>query len=337
MSAQKFRMTRTAKLYGASLAVLASLCLTTAANAQGVPADSAATPAPEATPAPAADAAASASADANAGLITVTGSRVVRDGYNQPTPVTVASTAELEKATPTNLADALNKLPQFANSSGPASNTQLQGNSGDHGNLLNLRGVGPLRALILLDGIRVPPTTFRGAVDVNTLPNLLVQRVDVVTGGASAAYGSDAVSGAINYVLDKKFRGVKGVVQRGVSTRGDLGNYKVGIAAGLSFAGDRGHVLASVERFDSEGITRNARIYGNDAYGAVGSVVGGGPAGRAANPFIFLPNLRLAANDFNNGVLTSTNTRASTTRSSSPAATCVRPCVARRRERRGRL
>ncbi|MCL9998790.1 MAG: TonB-dependent receptor [Erythrobacter sp.] len=240
--------------------------------------------------------------------IIVTGSRVVRDGYNQPTPVTVATTSELEKATPTNLADALNKLPQFVNSVGPAANSQLQGNSAEHGNLLNLRGVGPLRALILLDGLRVPPTTFRGAVDVNTLPNLLVQRVDVVTGGASAAYGSDAISGAINYVLDSDFDGIKGVAQYGTSTRGDLGNYKIGLAAGLGFAGDRGRLLVSIERFDSNGITRGDRIYGNDAYAAVGSVVGGGPAGRAANPFIFLPNLRLGANDFNNGIVTSANT-----------------------------
>ena len=240
--------------------------------------------------------------------IVVTGTRVVRDGYNQPTPVTVASTAELEKATPTNLADALNKLPQFANSVSPAANTQLQGNSGEHGNLLNLRGVGPTRALILLDGVRVPPTTFRGAVDVNTIPQLLIQRVDVVTGGASAVYGSDAVSGAVNFVLDKKFEGVKGVAQRGVSTRGDLGNYRVGIAGGMSFAGGRGHVLASVERYDSEGITRSARIYGDDAYAAVGSVPGSAVApGRAGNPFIFLPNLRFTTNDYNNGlILTST-------------------------------
>ena len=303
MSARMFRLTRTAKLYGASLAVLASVGMAAAAHAQDVPAQGAAAAETEA----AADSAAPSTPVAG-GEITVTGSRVVRDGYNQPTPVTVAPTAELEKATPTNLADALNKLPQFANSSGPASNTQLQGNSGDHGNLLNLRGVGPLRALILLDGIRVPPTTFRGAVDVNTLPNLLVQRVDVVTGGASAAYGSDAVSGAINYVLDKRFRGVKAVAQRGVSTRGDLGNYKVGIAGGGSFAGDKGHILGSIERFHSDGINRSARVYGDDAYAAVGSVVGGGPAGRAANPFIFLPGLRLGANDFNNGILTSTNT-----------------------------
>lgn len=240
--------------------------------------------------------------------IVVTGSRVVRDGYNQPTPVTVAATEDLQRATPTNLADGINKLPQFANSVSPAANTQLQGNSGEHGNLLNLRGVGPTRALILLDGIRVPPTTFRGAIDVNTIPQLLIQRVDVVTGGASAVYGSDAVSGAVNFVLDKNFTGVKGVAQSGVSTRGDLGNYRVGLAGGMSFAGDRGHILASVERYDSEGIKRSARIYGDDAYAAVGSIPGSTVApGRAGNPFVFKPNLRFTTNDYNNGIiLTST-------------------------------
>lgn len=275
-----------------------------AITASFVPAHAQSTaPAETAQPTPAEDAVSDATRD-----ILVTGTRVVRDGYNQPTPVTVAPTAELEKATPTNLADALNKLPQFANSVSPAANTQLQGNSGEHGNLLNLRGVGPTRALILLDGIRVPPTTFRGAVDVNTIPQLLIQRVDVVTGGASAVYGSDAVSGAVNFVLDKKFEGIKGVAQRGVSSRGDLGNYRLGMAGGMSFAGDRGHVLASIERYDSEGIKRGARIYGNDAYAAVGSVPGSTAApGRAANPYIFLPNLRFTTNDFNNGIiLTST-------------------------------
>lgn len=240
--------------------------------------------------------------------IVVTGTRVAREGYNQPTPVTVASTAELEKATPSNLADAINKLPQFANSVSPAANTQLQGNSGEHGNLLNLRGVGPTRALILLDGIRVPPTTFRGAVDVNTIPQLLIQRVDVVTGGASAVYGSDAVSGAVNFVLDKSFEGIKGVAQRGVSSRGDLGNYRLGVAGGMKFGGDRGHILASVERYHSNGIARSARVYGDDAYAAVGSVPGASVApGREGNPFIFLPNLRFTTNDYNRGIiLTST-------------------------------
>lgn len=288
MMMKRFQIGRVALLSGCAFAGIVA-----PAHAQSAAAAASATPA--------ADAAAPSAQD-----IIVTGTRVVRDGYNQPTPVTVAPTTELEKATPTNLADAINKLPQFANSVSPQSNSQLQGNSGEHGNLLNLRGVGPTRALILLDGIRVPPTTFRGAVDVNTIPQLLIQRVDVVTGGVSAVYGSDAVSGVVNFVLDKKFEGIKGVAQRGVSTRGDLGNYRIGIAGGMSFAGDRGHVLASIERFDSDGIKRSARVYGDDAYAAVGSVPGATVApGRAGNPFTFLPNLRFTTNDYNNGIITS--------------------------------
>jgi len=228
--------------------------------------------------------------------IVVTGSRIVRDGYEQPTPVTVAPIADLEKATPTNIPDALNKLPQFANSVSPRGNDNLLGNSGQHGNILDLRGVGGLRVLSLLNGTRVPPTSYKGAVDANTIPQLLVQRVDVVTAGASAVYGSDAVSGVVNYVLDTKFTGLKGVAQYGISTRGDLPNYRLGLAGGISFAGGRGHLLASVERFDARGIDRGSRIYGGDAYAAVGSVVGSpAVAGTAANPLIFVGNLRSLA------------------------------------------
>lgn len=246
------------------------------------------------TTAPAADAAApEADAAPKDGEILVTGSRVVRDGYEQPTPVTVADVADLERATPTNLPDALNKLPQFANSVSPRGNSNLLGNSGEHGNILDLRGVGGTRVLILLNGVRVPPTSYKGAVDSNTIPQLFVKRVDVVTAGASAVYGSDAVSGVVNYVLDTKFTGVKGVAQYGQSTRGDLGNVRYALGGGMDFADGRGHVIASAEYFHSDPVARGARIYGGDAYMAVGSVVGStSAAGTAANPLIFAANVR---------------------------------------------
>lgn len=244
---------------------------------------------------------------AGTGDIVVSGTRVVRNGYSQPTPVTVAAVADLEKATPTTLSDALNKLPQFSNSISPSANPNLQGNSGEHGNLLNLRGVGPTRMLILLDGMRVPPTTYKGAVDSNTIPQLLIQRVDVVTAGASAAYGSDAVSGVVNYVLDTKLVGLKGVLQKGISTRGDLGNYRVGLAGGLGFGGGRGHVIASVEHYQNDGVIRSARIYGDGAYGAVGSAPGSAsPAGSPANPYIYVGGLRSSVNDFDGQIRSST-------------------------------
>ncbi|RVT95134.1 TonB-dependent receptor [Sphingomonas crocodyli] len=226
--------------------------------------------------------------------IVVTGSRIVRDGYTAPTPVTVAPTADLAKATPTNIADGLNKLPQFSLSSGPARSTHNFASSAANGNLLNLRGVGPERTLIMFDSVRMPPTTFRGVVDVNIIPNLLVERVDIVTAGASAAYGSDAVSGVVNFVLNKKFTGLTGVVQAGVSQRGDNGNEKFGLAYGTDFAEDRGHILLSGEYYNNRGMLRSDRkqSLGNFLYAGQSrtALLAGNPAGSAANPFAIYSN-----------------------------------------------
>ena len=238
---------------------------------------------------PAADA-----ADQQAQDIIVTGSRIVRDGYTAPTPVTVAPTADLAKATPTNIADGLNKLPQFSLSSGPARSTHNFASSAANGNLLNLRGVGPERTLIMFDSVRMPPTTFRGVVDVNIIPNLLVERVDIVTAGASAAYGSDAVSGVVNFVLNKKFTGISGVVQGGVDQRGDNGNEKIGLAYGSDFAGGRGHVLLSGEYYNSRGMLRSDRksTFGNYLYAGRdrAALLAGNAGGSAANPFVLYSN-----------------------------------------------
>lgn len=243
--------------------------------------------------------------------IVVTGTRIVRDGYQAPTPVTVAPVEDLIKATPTNLPDALNKLPQFSLSQGPNRSAHNFANSPTHGNVLNLRGVGGLRTLILFDGLRVPPTTYSGSVDTNVIPNLLVERVEVVTGGASAAYGSDAVSGVVNFVLDKDFTGIKGVAQAGISQRGDNENYRVGAAGGMSFADGRGHVLVSGEYFKSGGMLRSERDYVNEGWIYAGSVIGctlppGSPAGDtrcnpggALNPYKLYSNAKLTgANDY---------------------------------------
>ncbi len=185
--------------------------------------------------------------------IVVTGTRIVRDGYEAPTPVTVATTEELIRSTPTNIPDALNKLPQFQNSFGPARSASNFADIPIHGNVLNLRGLGttgvnpkgPLRTLVMFDGLRVPATTYIGTVDTNVIPNMLISRVDTVTGGASAAWGSDAVAGVVNFVLDRKFTGIKGQAQYGVSAKGDNDNYRFGLAGGFDFAEDKGHLLLS--------------------------------------------------------------------------------------------
>src|SRR5258706_6344170 len=152
--------------------------------------------------------------------IVVTGSRVVRDGRDSPTPLTVETAAQLD-LTPSNIPDALNKLPQFAGSTNSAGAGNGAGSGKSNlftGNFMNLRSFGVIRTLILEDGHRVPSTAINGQVDTNTLPQMLVKRVEVVTGGASAVYGSDAVTGVVNFVIDKDFNGLKADIQDGISS-----------------------------------------------------------------------------------------------------------------------
>lgn len=128
--------------------------------------------------------------------IIVTGTRVKRDGYSAPSPETVMSEQAIATAAPANLADFVNDIPAVAGSSTPRTAT-INVSSGSAGsNFLNLRGLGASRTLILLDGRRVVGASADQLVDANTLPTALISRIDIVTGGASAAYGSDAVSGA---------------------------------------------------------------------------------------------------------------------------------------------
>ena len=249
------------------------------------------------------DAAPAASTDDTVGAIVVTGSRLSQtNGYQAPTPVTVATATELLKSSPTSIADGLTKLPQFIGSSGPNRQANIFGTP-NHGNVLNLRGIGPTRTLILLDGVRAPPTTYQNTVDVNVFPSLLVQRVDVVTAGASSVYGSDAVSGVVNYVLDSKFTGVRGVLQGGITSRGDGANTRFGLAAGHDFLGGKGHFIASVDFNVQNGYLNADRPELNDRGIGVGST-GVGTAATASNPLIQVPEVRASFSTFG-GIATS--------------------------------
>ncbi|GFE82883.1 TonB-dependent receptor [Steroidobacter agaridevorans] len=233
--------------------------------------------------------------------VTVTGSRVITNGDDSPTPVTVVSTEEVLAAQPGTLADALNILPVFSGSRGSGSNptstgTVSAGNAS--ANQLNLRNVGAIRTLVLLDGLRVPPTLINGIVDVDLIPQMLVQRVDTVTGGVSAVYGSDAISGVVNYILNKKFEGVETRINGGVSDYGDADKYNAAIAAGTSLFDGRGHIEASYEYRKEEGILfRSDRPYMN-LVGVAGSVPGAGAPGSATNPYEMYSNVRQAQYPF---------------------------------------
>lgn len=204
--------------------------------------------------------------------ITVTGSRIARaDGYEAPTPVSVLGAEDLNKMATTTIADSVNRLPAFTGSQTPR-NRSSNISSGTAGtNILNLRGLGANRTLVLQDGKRLVGSTIAtgalsGAVDINSIPSGLVQRVDVVTGGASAVYGSDALAGVVNFILDKEFTGVKGNVDYGMTSAGDGENYKISLTAGTPFAGGRGHLLLSGEYADDEGIIGNDRSWADDSF-----------------------------------------------------------------------
>jgi iron complex outermembrane recepter protein len=183
--------------------------------------------------------------------IVVTGTRVVRDGYEAPTPVTVVGVEQIESNATANIADFVNQLPTLAGSTTPM-NTVGGRFSGTPGlNTLSLRNLGGDRTLVLIDGQRSVGSTPAGRVDINIIPQAVVSRVDVVTGGAASAYGSDAVTGVVNFIIDKTFTGVKGEAGYGMTDYGDGDNWKTSLTVGTRFAGDRGHILISGEMADS--------------------------------------------------------------------------------------
>jgi len=211
------------------------------------------------------------------GDIVVTGSHIVRDGYQAPTPVTVLTTATLEQQALPTISQSLNLLPQFRASSTPSSTVNSSQNSG--GNFLDLRGIGATRTMVLVNGRRHIATTTDGLVDINLVPQDLIKRVDIVTGGASAAYGSDAVSGVVNFILDDRFEGIRASTQYGFADEGDNREVRATLTAGASFADDRGHIVLSGEYFDGNGI---ANQY-DRKWGAKGYMFIANPAFAAGN------------------------------------------------------
>ena len=187
--------------------------------------------------------------------IVVTGSRIARDGFQAPTPVIVLTQEDIQNTSPSNnIADFVNQLPQLAGSTKPA-NSRLNISNGSAGiNALNLRNLGESRVLVLVDGRRSVGSTIFGWVDINTIPQALVERVELVTGGASSAYGSDAVTGVVNFILNKKMTGLRISGDIGVTDKGDGFNYSGSIAGGKSFADGRGHIIFNAEIAHQDGI-----------------------------------------------------------------------------------
>ncbi len=183
--------------------------------------------------------------------VTVTGTRLISSGVNTPTPVTSVTAVDLQKMAPSTLIESLSQLPVFANN--VASQQAVGGAVASGSANLNLRGLDAPRTLVLLDGRRLGPNNKFGAVDVGVIPETLVRSVEAVTGGASAAYGADAVAGVVNFRLDRKLTGFKYSLQAGTTTYGDDDTYKAGFGYGTDI-GEKGHLIAAVEAWHKDGI-----------------------------------------------------------------------------------
>lgn len=197
--------------------------------------------------------------------IVVTGSRLITNGMQTPIPVTAVSSEELQAMAPGALITSVSQMPQFLNNETP--NAGAFFTRGGYGNL-NLRGLGINRTLTLLNGRRMPSSSAFGGVDINLFPEAMIRSVETVTGGASAAYGTDAVAGVVNFLIDENYTGLELTGQYGVTDRGDNDTYELSGAFGTNI-GDRGHFQVSAEYLKADGVHS---YKGRDWYQAWGTL-----------------------------------------------------------------
>src|SRR5688572_29575907 len=198
--------------------------------------------------------------------VVVTGSRLRTNGMDMPNPVSVVTQDEISIVAPTNLIEGLAELPQF-NLSSTTQNPSAFFTSDGAGSL-NLRGLNSKRTLQLLDGRRVVQSTIFGGPDINLFPSNVIRSIETVTGGATAAYGTDVVAGAVNFILDTDFEGFRANLSGGANDQSDGEHYEASFAAGFALGeNDKTPLLVSIEKDDQDPIWRN-QIYNYDWYRA---------------------------------------------------------------------
>jgi len=199
--------------------------------------------------------------------IIVTGSLITRRDFKSESPISTIDSSAIKAAGSPSLDGVLGQMPQFAASQGASEGSgDVQGALGFAGgqSYSDLRGLGPNRSLVLLDGRRLVSSSPGGAIDLNTIPTALIENVEVITGGASAAYGSDAVAGVVNFKLKHKFSGVELDVQHGATTRGDGATNQISGIVGGSFADGRGHAMLSFGYSDRATVRGSDRAFFTD-------------------------------------------------------------------------
>lgn len=197
--------------------------------------------------------------------LVVTGSRIVRQDYVSESPIVTLGEDQIQAVGSVTIENALNQLPQFTPSNGAGTNTTNYVTTPGQA-YANLRGLGPTRTLVLIDGRRVVTGNPNSVVDLNTVPTFLVESIETITGGASAVYGSDAIAGVVNFKLRKNFEGLHFDAQYGVTEEGDADQSTFSLGYGLKFAQDRGR-LAVVGTWDKrEGLVAADRDWSAVGY-----------------------------------------------------------------------
>src|SRR4051812_32672388 len=202
--------------------------------------------------------------------VTVTGSRIVRRDYEANSPIQTIDASALENKAAVAIEDTLNKMPQFV----PAATGYTQVSNGELINTgstttagaatLSLRGLGPNRNLVLIDGMRAVPVNATMAVDINTIPASAIDRVEVITGGASSVYGADAVSGVVNFILKKNFQGINVDGQYGSMQNGHAGEARLSTLMGINSSDGRGNLMVGMEYDRREAVEwKDVRFYRN--------------------------------------------------------------------------
>ncbi|WP_404370704.1 TonB-dependent receptor domain-containing protein [Sphingomonas sp. MMS24-J45] len=192
--------------------------------------------------------------------IVVTGSLIQRPNNTSVSPIVSVSASAIKEAGVVSLQDALNQIPSFT--TGGNAGTGGQGTGGRAS--INLHGLGTNRNLVLLDGRRLPSSDINGNVDINILPDAIIEGIDVITGGASAVYGSDAMSGVVNFKTVRKLEGVRIDLMNTISDRGDAYRFNGSLAFGSSFADDRGHALAAFSYAKQNPVNGSSRSFFTD-------------------------------------------------------------------------
>jgi iron complex outermembrane recepter protein len=189
--------------------------------------------------------------------ILITGTRILRTGVDSPSPLVVVPSEAFAETPAISVESTLNAFPQFT----PTATSSSVDPSNDGQATLSLRGLGPTRTLILIDGRRLMPADGLGQVDLNVLPPQLIESVEVVTGGASAVYGSDAVAGVVNFRLREEFSGLELTGQWSQSGHDDGEELSAGLTAGRRVADGRGSIMAYLGYSEREQIDQDARAF----------------------------------------------------------------------------